>query len=1269
MHRVLNSVTEEYHIIVFLEPWVGRIGGTPVHTSVQPEPIFGSVNHPEWQPFFPPHPFSEDNPFKTAIYVHKSRAALFTSEPSLAPSLNFTAIRSLSTPSFTLMGVYNRGPGSDASAISDLQELPLCDIDYLILTGDFNLHHHEWALANRNIAQSEAANDLFNLTSASLLSIINTPNTPTFFRSSCQSTIDLTFISADLSVNHMVEHWQAVFRRDLCSDHAYLSFSLNLEHTPDDLPLLNRPFLFDATLQSEWTAEFQARISTLNLYPLLSTEDIDAFTETLLTTYLDTSKTVFKVPSPTSPSSHRPRITWWNSKCQEAMRSLRNASSHRETNDARKHLQQVIRESRNSFFDERFMSATPDSIWHMAHWARGRRNKALPPLQVDGEWFQSPLDQARCLRNAFFSNSRPLCPTSLPSDPTPLPTQLFPPFTKEELYEVLSHTSNSSSPGKSFISYPMLKWSFEHAFPALLHLFNASLRLAHFPIPFRSTFLCVIPKPRKPDYSSPRAYRPIALLETIGKLLEKLVAKRLSDTTNHLNLVDFRQFGGRPNASVTDAALTLSNFIRKQWKDGYAVASLAVDIKGFFDNIQHHRLRQTLALLGFPAHVCDWVLSFLSNRRVSFTFAPQSEFTITNIGTPQGSPLSPILAIIYSSFAFRIIQLQPRQLMLAYVDDHLISTAVRNPDSGFTDLATLRTSLQTYFRSIGLDLDDDKDDFIIFSNRRNHRPFLREPFYRDPHRLEGRVFPNSSMRWLGIFFDARLTFKSHIEAMTNKASGTLAALRILHKSSHHGLPLILLRRLYISCVLPVLLWGSPVYFTGYRQDSLIKRMQSFQNRAIKQLMGAFRTSPSEPSHLLFAILPIKLRLKALSANAALRIARLPSSSPIFQATPSRIFDLPPTLPLRIPPRRKLKPKSPSDPFNHLISLLPRYTERLLPNLTLQISFPFHIHTFSSSHREQAVTDTKTTISNLSNSSHNLLIFTDGSYSDTQAGSAAVFVHHGQIVGEFKWGLGNKAVAFDAELYAMAFASSHIPSLIQKLHFTHIHIFSDNKSAISSILSTSPHSSQTASRLFIHNLQNAFSYSPFSLHLHWCPGHRGITFNEQADNLAKAAVSLKSPAVPATAAHFKTLLSKQLLGEWRRSWLNYATRKSLSTEAITFTPSLKPNKNLFTSTVPRILQSRVIQIILGHGHFGHYYHRFNIPEPSNCACGSPTQTRDHLLYRCRLTPPCPIRHISSIFLSPPKDHILRFTSFLKRTGAFSKEYPLCSLTRPPDMFTL
>ena len=67
----------------------------------------------------------------------------------------------------------------------------------------------------------------------------------------------------------------------------------------------------------------------------------------------------------------------------------------------------------------------------------------------------------------------------------------------------------------------------------------------------------VLRKPGKPDYSDPAAYRPIALLNTIGKVLEAIVARRISDLAEDANLLPDEQYGARPGRSAEDALLDL----------------------------------------------------------------------------------------------------------------------------------------------------------------------------------------------------------------------------------------------------------------------------------------------------------------------------------------------------------------------------------------------------------------------------------------------------------------------------------------------------------------------------------------------------------------------------------------------------------------------------------------------------------------------------------------------------------------------------------------
>jgi hypothetical protein len=91
----------------------------------------------------------------------------------------------------------------------------------------------------------------------------------------------------------------------------------------------------------------------------------------------------------------------------------------------------------------------------------------------------------------------------------------------EEITHVLHTTSPTSAPGPSGITYKLLKWVHAAHPDSLAEIFNICLELGVHP--WNTATIVVLNKPQKPDYSLPKAYRLISLLECTGKVLEKIV--------------------------------------------------------------------------------------------------------------------------------------------------------------------------------------------------------------------------------------------------------------------------------------------------------------------------------------------------------------------------------------------------------------------------------------------------------------------------------------------------------------------------------------------------------------------------------------------------------------------------------------------------------------------------------------------------------------------------------------------------------------------------
>ena len=173
---------------------------------------------------------------------------------------------------------------------------------------------------------------------------------------------------------------------------------------------------------------------------------------------------------------------------------------------------------------------------------------------------------------------------------------------------------------------------------------QATISTNHFPIPFKTTTTVILHKPSKPDYTKPNAYRPIALENTLGKVLESIMAELLSYVTEIHQLLPAEHFGGRPGRTAEDAMTILSERIHHAWKEKEVYSVVFMDVAGAFNNVHHERLIDNMKKRRIPDFIVAWTESFLSDRTTSLRFnGITSENIETDAGVPQGSPLSPIL--------------------------------------------------------------------------------------------------------------------------------------------------------------------------------------------------------------------------------------------------------------------------------------------------------------------------------------------------------------------------------------------------------------------------------------------------------------------------------------------------------------------------------------------------------------------------------------------------------------------------------------------------
>jgi DNA topoisomerase IB len=126
----------------------------------------------------------------------------------------------------------------------------------------------------------------------------------------------------------------------------------------------------------------------------------------------------------------------------------------------------------------------------------------------------------------------------------------LPPVTEQEVSEAIQDTSPLKAPGPDSIINKSLQLANPWITPHLVRIFNQSLTLGYYPSHFRQSTIVVLRKPGKPNYTTPKACRPIALLNTIGKIMDTIMAKRLNYLAETHQLLPPTHIGGRKQRST-----------------------------------------------------------------------------------------------------------------------------------------------------------------------------------------------------------------------------------------------------------------------------------------------------------------------------------------------------------------------------------------------------------------------------------------------------------------------------------------------------------------------------------------------------------------------------------------------------------------------------------------------------------------------------------------------------------------------------------------------
>ncbi|KAG0152633.1 hypothetical protein PDIDSM_1113 [Penicillium digitatum] len=309
-----------------------------------------------------------------------------------------------------------------------------------------------------------------------------------------------------------------------------------------------------------------------------------------------------------------------------------------------------VRSSKRAYWRDRIDNIKTDSdLYNIISWHKlGTDLKALPSRR----WppCGGHHGKAEALRRAVLGRFSP--DDDLPTDPIPITTTSSLPWLQSvTMEEVEANTIgvSSTSPGSDRITVRLLKACWEHLKDIVLSLFNRCLAPLPHPLAWKVAEVAMIPKVGKKDKSSVRSWRPIALLSCLSKGLERIIAKRIAWT-----------------ALTTAPSRLLHHDAEMALSQNKQVTLVTMDVQGAFDALLRRRLLKRMGEQGWPRELLLLVDSFLTGRkaRVRLEGSTTPEYDVV-CGTPQGSPLSPVLYMLYLAELLNMDQ----TLRFGYADD------------------------------------------------------------------------------------------------------------------------------------------------------------------------------------------------------------------------------------------------------------------------------------------------------------------------------------------------------------------------------------------------------------------------------------------------------------------------------------------------------------------------------------------------------------------------------------------------------------------------
>ena len=1059
---------------------------------------------------------------------------------------------------------------------------------------DVNAHHICWGSSNINARGSRLLEYLVGTD----LQILNVGNEPTFFNVVRREVIDITVASPDIAA--LIGEWR-VSNDITLSDHRRIDFVMGMDLPP--------PTPFRNPRKTDWVmyqTELSARV-TIPGKRIKSIAGIEKTTQMITTSMREAFEESCPLKMP-----KKGKTPWWNSDLAKQRRTTRmllnralkgeSSTSWNRYKEAQKALKKSIRSAKRSSW-RRFCEET-NSLEATSKLKRilvKERSQKLGYLRLqNGKYTESDEETANHLLEVHFPGSI----QNLISGPT-------------GAYSPQPRDWNLAC---KVVSLERVKWAFNsfHRYksagpdgiiPALViegmdalglhirNIYRACLAHAYIPIKWRDVKVLFIPKPGKPTYTDAKSFRPISLTSFLLKGLERLVDRFIRDTHIPKWPLHHRQHAYQKGKSTETALHELTAKIEKAMSEKEYALGAFMDIEGAFNYASFAAICDAARQHGIEPLLISWILHMLEWRKIHISVGQKSIEAGCLRGCPQGGVLSPLLWLLVMDTLLWLLE-DKKVFAQAFADDLAVIITGKFADTVCDRLNATLHVIHSWCLRNGLTVNARKTGLVMFTRN------VRWGSYTLPTLAGAEIQLAQTVKYLGVHFDSKLTWKHHIQEQYQKSCRLLWCCRNAIGKTW-GLSPKRIYWMYTSIIKPILMYACIVWWPRLNFANSRKLLTQIQRLGCLSITGAMSTTPTAALEAILNLPPIHLEVKRKAANDAYRLDTIGAWKGGQSNGHASIWKFLEKHPVALMPT------------DHMVS-------RFVFEKTYTVVITEREEWSTSGHESFQITD--------------LIIFTDGSV--TEDGSGAGVFSENPII-ELARPLGKMTTIFQAEIYAISLAAEEC--LRQKWRGRTIRICSDSRAALSALNGNNISSQLVWSchqvLLKLGRLNETF--------LMWVPGHSNIAGNEEADRLARrgsgSTMVGPEPALGIRPSTVKSTLKGEIARIHATEWRNLDSCR----QAKILVKEPRATRAAFLLSLKKWDMKTLVGLLTGHCPLNYHMEKIGVVVSAVCSqCEEEEETALHFLCSCPASSDLRRRHLGKVFFNEESAHSLPLENVLR-----------------------